>query len=219
AQRIRFDLRDNTVDLIDAHAVVAAPFAPLRSIHAAEVTVFVSPFIPNGDTVLVEIVNVCVAAQEPEQLVDDRFDVQLLGCEQRESRSVGTQIKARLAAEDRQRPGAGAIGARLTVLEHESEKIVVLPHAKKFIPPQSFRQSKNWRTELTCGFNDFSSQKFGTIEIAFARLPAGFSVQKIWRVALARTMARASLKLRCFRSLRDARLRRAADIILLARAR
>src|SRR4029450_13768852 len=123
-------------------AVVAAPVAPLRSIHAAEVTIFVSPFIPNGDTVLVEIVNVCVAAQEPEQLVDDRFDVQLLGCEQRESRSVGTQIKARLGAEDRQRPRAGAIVARLTVLEHESEKIVVLPHAKNLSRRKVFAKAK-----------------------------------------------------------------------------
>ena len=63
---------------------------------------------------LVEIFYVRVAAQKPEQLIDDRFDVQLFCREQRKSRSARAQIEPRLRAEDRQRAGAGAIGPRLT---------------------------------------------------------------------------------------------------------
>jgi len=85
---IRFDLRDDVVDLIDTHAAFAAPIAPLRAVNTTEVAVFISPLIPDRDAVVVEIANVRVAAQEPEQLVDDRFDVQLFRGEQRKSWSV-----------------------------------------------------------------------------------------------------------------------------------
>src|SRR5437762_14031105 len=74
---IRFDLRDDAVDLIDAHAAFAAPIAPLRTVNATELAVVVGPFIPDCNAMFVEITNVRIAAQEPEQLVDDRFDVQL----------------------------------------------------------------------------------------------------------------------------------------------
>ena len=98
ALRIFFDLRDDIVDLIDAHAILAAPIAPLRAVNAPEVAMFIRPLVPNRHAVLVEITNVGVAAQEPEQLVDDRFEMQLL-C--REQRKIFAQIKPRLRAEDR----------------------------------------------------------------------------------------------------------------------
>src|SRR5436190_7949239 len=85
---IRFDLRDDVVDLIDTHAAFAAPIAPLRTVNAAEFAVFVGPFIPDRDAMFVEVANVRIAAQEPEQLVDDRFDVQLFRGEQRKSWSA-----------------------------------------------------------------------------------------------------------------------------------
>ena len=62
----------------------------------------------------VEIFDVGVAAQKPEQLVDDRFDVQLFGRQQWKSGTARSQIVAALRAEDRQRAGAGAIRAGLT---------------------------------------------------------------------------------------------------------
>src|SRR5437762_7871559 len=82
---IRFDLPDDVVDLIDAHAAFAAPIAPLRTVNTAEVAVIVGPFIPDRDPVFVEITNIRIAAQEPQHLVDNRFDVQLFRREQRES--------------------------------------------------------------------------------------------------------------------------------------
>src|SRR5207244_455767 len=53
--------------------------------------------------------------------------------EQRESRTVGPQIEPRLRAEDRQCAGAGAIGPRLTFLQNQPEKIVILPHGKTLL--------------------------------------------------------------------------------------
>ena len=46
-------------------------------------------------------------AQEPEQLVDDRLEVQLLGGDERKA---GGQIEAHLVAEHAERAGAGAVG-------------------------------------------------------------------------------------------------------------
>src|SRR5439155_14783278 len=101
AWRICFDLRDQIVDLIDPHAVCAAPVAPLRPIDATKIAGFISPLVPDGHTVFVEITNIRVAAQKPEQLVNDRFDVQLFCCEERESRTLRAQIKSRLRTKDR----------------------------------------------------------------------------------------------------------------------
>src|SRR5262249_27697608 len=117
------------VDLIDADAVPSAPIPPLRAVNAAEISFFVRPLVPNRHAMFVEKFDVRVAAQKPEQLVDDRFDVEVLGCEQRKSRTARSQIESRLGAEDRQRAGAGAVIARLTFFQDEPEKIVILPHA------------------------------------------------------------------------------------------
>jgi phosphoribosyl 1,2-cyclic phosphodiesterase len=45
-----------------------------------------------------------------------------------EQRKFLSQIEARLRAENRKRSGAGAIHARLAVVEHEPKQIVVLAH-------------------------------------------------------------------------------------------
>ena len=78
----------------------------MLAVDRAEIAVLVGPFVPDGDTVLVEIFDVGVAAQEPEQFVDDRFQVQLLGGEQR--KALG-KIEAHLMAEDREGADAGAV--------------------------------------------------------------------------------------------------------------
>src|SRR5712691_1593363 len=71
ALRIFLDLLDDVVDLIYARAVWAAPVHPLRAVDAAEIAVLVRPLIPDRDSVLAQKTNVRLAAQEPEQLVND----------------------------------------------------------------------------------------------------------------------------------------------------
>jgi hypothetical protein len=100
--------------------------------------VLIRPFIPNRYAVIFEILNVGVAPQKPEQFVDDRFDVQLL---RREQWEVFPQIETRLCTKDRQCAGAGAIGARLTLLADKAEKIMILAHARNY-RSDDVRQSK-----------------------------------------------------------------------------
>ncbi len=96
AIRIGFDLVNDAIDLIDDRPIGAVPVDPLRSVDGAEVAVLVGPFIPNSDAVFVEITDVGLAAQKPEQFVDDRFQMQLL---RGQRRKLFAQIEARLRAE------------------------------------------------------------------------------------------------------------------------
>ncbi len=52
--------------------------------------------------------------------------------EQRESRPGRTQIETGLRAEDRSCSRASAIGAPLTFLKHQPEKIMILAHAGNY---------------------------------------------------------------------------------------
>src|SRR5207237_10149643 len=106
AVRILFDLRDHLVDLVDRPLVFGAPGAPLGSINSTEIAVRVRPFIPNRHAVLVEVLNICVAAEKPEQFVDDRLEVQFLGGNKRESI---LKRETRLGAKNGVGPGAGPV--------------------------------------------------------------------------------------------------------------
>src|SRR5207302_5589418 len=121
---------DDVVDLIYARAILAAPIHPLRAVDAAEIAIFVRPFIPDRDAMFTQKTYVRLAAQEPEQLVNDRFKMELL---RGEERKIFPQIEPRLRAENGNRPDARAIRARLAALEHQAEEIVVFAHAFAFI--------------------------------------------------------------------------------------
>ena len=64
--------------------------------------------------------------EEPQQFVDDRFEMQLLGGDQRKP---GGEIEAHLMAEHRQRAGAGPVVLFSTVGEDALHQLVVLQHA------------------------------------------------------------------------------------------
>src|SRR5256885_13362576 len=93
-------------DLIDGAPVWRRPRAPLPAVDRAGLAALVGPFVPDRDAMLVEIFDVGVAGEEPEQLVDDRLEMQLLG---RDERKASAEIEAHLMAEDRQGAGAGAV--------------------------------------------------------------------------------------------------------------
>src|SRR5262249_53382496 len=83
------------------------------------------PLVPNGDAMLVEIFDVGVAGEEPEQLVDDRSQGQLLGGGKRKP---VRQVEAHLMTEHRQRAGAGPIALLDAIGEHPFQQVVVLAH-------------------------------------------------------------------------------------------
>jgi hypothetical protein len=78
--------------------------------------------------VVVEIFDVCIATQKPKQFVYDGFKVQLF---RRENGETFVQGKARLRAENRIGASAGAVGLEFSLVEDETEKVVILEHIRK----------------------------------------------------------------------------------------
>ncbi len=87
----------------------------------------VRPFVPDADAIVLEVFDVGTALQEPQQFVDDGFQVTLLGGDQRESLR---QIEAHLVAEHTGRAGAGAVGFLRAMIEHVLHQIEVLAHVE-----------------------------------------------------------------------------------------
>src|SRR6185437_10809168 len=94
-------------------------------VDGAEVAALVRPLVPDADAVLLEVLDVGVAGEEPEQLVDDRLQMQLLGGQQREAVA---EIEAHLMAEHGQSAGAGAVALLDAVIENPLHQFEVLAH-------------------------------------------------------------------------------------------
>ena len=72
------DLVDDVGDLVDVASVGGAPVAPLGPVNAAEVAIFVGPFVPDGDFIFPQVADVGAALEKPQELVDDRAEVEFL---------------------------------------------------------------------------------------------------------------------------------------------
>ena len=70
--------------------------APLHAVDRPEVAVGPGPLVPDRHAALLQPARVAVAAQEPQQLEDDRLEVHLLG---RDERKALAQVEAHLVAE------------------------------------------------------------------------------------------------------------------------
>src|SRR5690606_29210724 len=129
AARVRIlpDARNNVADLVDRRAILAWPCAPLPTVHGTKVAVLVSPFVPDADAIVLQVLDVRIAAEEPQQLVDDRAQVQLL---RRDERKAFGEVEAHLVAEHAQRAGAGAIFLARAFREDAAHQVEVLLHAK-----------------------------------------------------------------------------------------
>src|SRR6185437_5424803 len=109
----------------DAAPVWRRPRAPLAPVDRAEIAVGVGPFVPDRNAVIVEIFDVGVAAQEPQQLVDDRLEVQLLGGHERKA---APKIEPHLMAEDRARAGAGPVALLHALFQDAFHQVEILAH-------------------------------------------------------------------------------------------
>ena len=69
--RIVFEAVDEVGDLVDGGSIGFGPRPPLLPVDRAEVTIFVGPLVPDGNLVFLEIGNVGVAFEKPEEFVDD----------------------------------------------------------------------------------------------------------------------------------------------------
>jgi hypothetical protein len=106
-------------------AVPGRPGAPLVAVDGAEIALLVGPFVPDGDAVVLQVLDVGVAPQEPEQFVDDGLEVDLLGGEQGKALA---QVEAHLVAEYREGAGAGAVVLAGAVGHDVTQEVEVLPH-------------------------------------------------------------------------------------------
>lgn len=123
--RVCLDALDEFGHLVDMPAVIIRPGAPLRAIDRPEVPVLIGPLVPDADTVLLEIADIGIALQEPEQFVNDRPQMQPL---RRDDREAIGKIETHLMAEDRPRARAGAVTAVAAILQHVAKEVVILVH-------------------------------------------------------------------------------------------
>src|SRR5688500_3848982 len=101
------------------------PGTPLFPVYRAKITVFVCPFIPYGYFILMEIPDIGVASQEPQQFVDDGLEMALFGCHQR--KAVG-QVEAHLVAEYGKGARSGPVGFPVTLFQYVPHEFEVLMH-------------------------------------------------------------------------------------------
>lgn len=125
APRVVLEPIDELGNLVNATAIAIRPFTPLTTVHGAQITVFVCPFIPNGHAVLLQVADIGATFQEPEQLVDDGAQVQLF---RGEAGEAFAEVEARLPPEHADGARAGAVIATDTVRQHIIQQVKVLFH-------------------------------------------------------------------------------------------
>ncbi|AEW75054.1 hypothetical protein EcWSU1_03626 [Enterobacter ludwigii] len=123
--RIVFQLVHHGGDLVNMAAIRRRPCAPLLTVHRAQVAVFICPFVPDRDVVFMQIRNVGIALQEPEQFMNDRAQVAAL-C--RHQRKTFLQIEAHLVAKNGERAGTGTVIFRRALIEHFFHQFKILFH-------------------------------------------------------------------------------------------
>ena len=101
------------------------------AVHRAEVAVFIGPFVPDRDAVFLQVFDVGVALQKPQQFVDDGAQVAFLGGDEREAFG---EVEAHLVAKHREGAGAGTVVLARAVFEHVAHQIEVMFHVC-CIPP------------------------------------------------------------------------------------
>ena len=95
-------------------SLVIVPGPPLVAIYRSELAALVvTPAIPDVHTLLLEVFLVCVACQEPQQFVDDTFQVQFL---RRHQGEAPAQVEAHLVSEDALGAHSGAVRLHRAVL-------------------------------------------------------------------------------------------------------
>jgi hypothetical protein len=120
---VAFEGINDLLYLVNVSAIWGGPAAPLHAVNGAKVAVFAGPFIPNRYVAFFEPVVVARPRQEPQQLLNDGAQVNLLGGDQRKPI---VQIEAHLMAKHALGARAGAVGFSNTVIGHVLHEIFIL---------------------------------------------------------------------------------------------
>ena len=116
--------------LVYAPAVGGRIAAPLVAVHGAEVSVLVGPFIPDGNLVVLKVFDIGVALDEPQKLVNDRFEMDLLGGQKRSSRR---EVEAHLVAQNPFGPHSGAVCLDRPLVHYFLRHVLGLSHLSALI--------------------------------------------------------------------------------------
>ncbi len=120
---VAFEGVDDLLNLVNVAAVRGGPAAPLHAVHGAEVAIFACPLIPNGDVAFFQPIVIAGSSEEPQQLLNDRAQVNLLSGDQRKA---FVQIKTHLITKNAFGASAGAVGFGNTVVVHVLHEVFVL---------------------------------------------------------------------------------------------
>ena len=111
--------------LVYSPSVRSRPAPPLVSVYRTEITVFISPFIPDGNTVIFQIFYIRISRYEPQQFIYYRFQMNLLRSKQRKAFA---QVKPHLIAEYALRTYSCPVLLHSPVLTDMPQQIQILLH-------------------------------------------------------------------------------------------
>ncbi len=131
AVRLFSDEANGFGHLVVLDAVRSGPTAPLFPIHWAEVPVLIGPLVPDANAVVPEVANVGVSLQEPQQLVNNRRDVNALCGHERKAFA---EVETHLMAEDAQGARARPVFLLDAFIKHTPDQVEVGVHALHFVP-------------------------------------------------------------------------------------
>ena len=123
--RVGLDVVYQLAYLVHLAAVLRAPAAPLMAIDGTQLAVGASPFVPDSHFVVMQILHIGVAAQKPQQLIDDRAQMQFLGGQQWEA---VVQVEPHLVAESAHSARTRAVALGHTIGQHMLQKVEILFH-------------------------------------------------------------------------------------------
>ena len=119
-------------NLVNCFPVGRRPAAPLVAVNRPELTALVRPLIPDAHPVFFQVGDVRLALKKPEQLMNDRPQVQLLG---RHARKAVGQIKPHLVAEQTEGARVGPVGLAGAVGENAIKQVEILAHTPMVAEP------------------------------------------------------------------------------------
>ena len=95
------------------------------TVDRTQIAVGIGPFIPDRDTVILEVLYVRIPGDKPQELVDDGLQMHLLGSQEGESLR---QVEPHLIAEHALRAGTGPVLLHDAMGADMSQQIQVLFH-------------------------------------------------------------------------------------------
>ena len=95
------------------------------AVHRSKVAVFICPFVPNAYLVFVQVLQISVAAQKPQQLIYNRLQMQLL---RRKQREAFVEVEAHLVAEYADCPGSCTVTLFYSFGQYAVKQVKILFH-------------------------------------------------------------------------------------------